>query len=100
MRAWLLREGIELEERDFFKERLSEEELRGMLRGTPAPDVFSWNSPSFKKLGVDRDALSDDQLITMMLKEPRLIRRPLLLVDGRLVQGRDRDRLSRALGLG
>ena len=100
MRAWLLREGVELEERDFFKDPLSEDELRGLLRGADVADVFSWNSPSFKKLGLDRDSLSDDRLVAMMLEEPRLIRRPLVLADGNLVQGRDKAGLSRALGLG
>ena len=95
-----MREGVELEERDFFKDPLSEEELRALLRGEQVSDVFSWNSPSFKKLGLDKDTLDDDRLIAMMLEEPRLIRRPLVLVDGSLVQGRNKAGLSRALGLG
>ena len=95
-----MREGVELEERDFFKDPLSEEELRALLRGQQVSDVFSWNSPSFKKLGLDRDTLDDDRLIAMMLEEPRLIKRPLVLVDGTLVQGRDKAALSRALDLG
>ncbi len=95
-----MREGVELEERDFFKDPLSGEELRALLGDTPVSDVFSWNSPSFKKLGLDRDTLGDDRLIAMMLEEPRLIKRPLVLVDGNLVQGRDKAGLSRALGLG
>ena len=95
-----MREGVELDERDFFKDPLSEEELRGLLQGANVSDVFSWNSPSFKKLGLDRDSLSDDRLVAMMLEEPRLIKRPLLLIDGNLVQGRDKAGLSRALGLG
>ena len=95
-----MREGVELEERDFFKDPLSEGELRALLRGEQVSDVFSWNSPSFKKLGLDKDTLDDERLIAMMLEEPRLIKRPLVLVDGSLVQGRDKAGLSRALGLG
>ena len=95
-----MREGVELEERDFFKDPLSEGELRALLRGEQVSGVFSWNSPSFKKLGLDKDTLDDDRLIAMMLEEPRLIKRPLVLVDGSLVQGRDKAGLSRALGLG
>ena len=95
-----MREGVELEERDFFKDPLSEGELRALLRGEQVSDVFSWNSPSFKKLGLDKDTLDDDRLIAMMLEEPRLIKRPLVLVDGSLVQGRDKAGLSHALGLG
>ena len=95
-----MRGGVELEERDFFKDRLSEDELRSILRGVNVSDVFSWNSPSFKKMGLDRDTLDDDRLVAMMLEEPRLIRRPLVLVNGVLFQGRDEAGLSRALGLG
>ena len=97
MRAWLLQEGVELEEREFFTERFSEEELLGLISDRSPADLFSWNSPSFRKLSVDRETLTDDQLVAMMLKEPRLIRRPLVMVGGELVFGRDREALERAL---
>jgi arsenate reductase-like glutaredoxin family protein len=42
-------------------------------------------SPSFRKLGVPRDALDDEQLVAMMLEQPRLMRRPLIVVDGELL---------------
>lgn len=42
-------------------------------------------SPSFRKLGVPRDALDDGQLVAMMLDQPRLVRRPLIVVDGELL---------------
>ncbi len=86
MKALLSQEGVEVEERDFFKEPFSETELRGLLGDDSPGDIFSWRSPSVKKLGLDRDALSDDDLIRLMVEEPRLVRRPLL-DDGRLVVG-------------
>ena len=96
MRASLSQKGIELEERDFFQERFSEEELRGLIGdGSPA-DFFSWNSPSFKKLGVSRDDLDDDRLIELMVGEPRLIRRPLILVGKNLIVGTDKKAMEQA----
>ena len=77
---------MELEARDFFRDRFSEDELRRLLGGRPASEFFSWASPSFRKLGLERESLDEDQLIAMMLDEPRLIRRPLIVVDGE-VQG-------------
>ena len=97
MRAWLLQEGVELEERDFFKDRFTEGELRALLGERPVSEFFSWKSPSFRKLGLDRGSLTDDQLISMMLDEPRLIRRPLVKIDGKLIDGRDRSALSDVL---
>ena len=51
----------------------------------PVSEFFSWVSPSFRKLGLDRKALKDDQLIALMLDQPRLIRRPLIVVNGELM---------------
>ena len=76
MRAWLSQAGVDLESRDFFQDRFSEGELRRIIGDRPTSDFFSWNSPSFRKMGVDRHALSHDELIALMLEEPRLIRRP------------------------
>ncbi len=90
--------GVELEERDFFADPLSEKELRDLIGSRPASQIFSWNSPSFKKLGVTRENLDDDRLIQLMLDEPRLIRRPLVQVGGEVFVGTDKEAMERALG--
>ena len=77
--------GLEVAARDFFQDRLSEEELREIIGDRSVAEFFSWVSPSFRKLGIARESLRDDQLIAMMLDEPRLIRRPLVVVDGEVV---------------
>ena len=97
VRAWLSQEGVELEARDFFEDTFTGDELRTLIEGRSPSDVFSWKSPSFRKLGAERASLSDDQLISLMLDEPRLIRRPLVLVNGELVIGGDTGAISRAL---
>ena len=90
-------------EREYFKDPFTEEELRRLLGGRPAADIFSWRSPTARKLGLAarRDTLSNDELIRMMIEEPNLIRRPLFEVNGQLVAGFDptaRQELSRLLG--
>ena len=92
-----MQEGAELEERDFFKDRFSQDELRRLIGDRPPSEFFSWKSPSFRKLGLERASLDDDRLVALMLDEPRLIRRPLFLVGGELVDGRDREALTKAL---
>ena len=93
-----MQEGVELEERDFFADPLSDQELRDIIGNRPASQIFSWNSPSFKKLGVTRESLDDDRLIHLMLDEPRLIRRPLVQVGGEVFVGTDEEAMKRALG--
>ncbi len=93
-----MQEGVELNERDFFAEPLSEKELRGLIGVRPVGEIFSWNSPSFKKLDVSREDLSDEELIRLMLGEPRLIRRPLVQVGAKVVVGTDKDAMEQAFG--
>ena len=85
MRAWLSQADVDLTSRDFFEDRFSEDELRRLFGDRPASDFFSWRSPSFRKMGVSRDSLGEDELVALMLEEPRLIRRPLVVVDGEVV---------------
>ena len=98
MRAWLHEKGLETEERDFFQDKFSENELRQLIEGRQPADVFSWNSPSFKALGRPAESLADDDLVELMLQEPRLIRRPLVVVNGHLVIGGAQKALEAALG--
>ena len=87
---------MELSERDFFKDGFTEAELRALLGDTPPADVFSWRSPSARKLGLDRDATPPDELIRLMVGEPRLVRRPLIRADGRLIVGTDKRAMAAA----
>ena len=98
MRAWLHENNIEFEERDFFKDRFDADELRGLLSGVSVSNAFAWNSPSFKDLGLTASDLDDAKLLDLMLQEPRLIRRPLVSVEARLVIGASQRALEEALG--
>ena len=40
--------------------------------------MFAWRSPSAKPYRGLRGDISDDELIEMMMSEPKLIRRPIL----------------------
>ena len=65
-----------------------------LLQGKSASDMFSFKSPSFKALGLDQAKLSDNDLIDLMLKEPRFIRRPLVKIGRNVYFGAD----SKGLG--
>lgn len=78
---------MQLREREYFRDPFTEDELRQVLGDRPASDIFSRRSPSFRKLGLDFDSLSDGELIRLMLEEPRLIRRPMVRWGDSLVAG-------------
>ena len=95
MGAWLSQKGVQLDERDFFQDPFSQQELRGLIGNREISTYFSWNSPSFKKLGLNREDLDGDELIRMMANEPRMIRRPLIQVGDNLIVGTDKKAMDR-----
>ena len=73
-----MRKKVEFTERDFFKDPFSREEIKKLLQDVKPSEMFNFRSPSFKKMELERDKLTDAHLIDLMLKEPRLIRRPVV----------------------
>ena len=59
--------------------------------------MFNFRSPSFKKVGVDRNKLGDSDLIKLMLQEPRLIRRPLVRIGQNVYLGANNKVLAELL---
>jgi arsenate reductase-like glutaredoxin family protein len=50
-------------------------------------NIFARRSPSLKKLGLADKQLTDDEMVNLMLQEPKLVRRPLLKVGDKLMVG-------------
>ena len=76
--------------REFFRKPLSEDELRTLLAGRSAAEAFSWRSTSVKAMKLDVNAVraSEGEMIRLMLLDPRLIRRPILVTcDGPAIFG-------------
>jgi len=84
-----LQKKVEFNDRDFFKEPFTREEIKALLQGKPASDMFSFKSSSFKALELDHAKLKDNDLINLMLKEPRLIRRPVVKIGKNVYFGAD-----------
>ena len=83
----LLQNGVEIQERDFFKEPFTELEIRGLAESVGISQIFARRSPSLKKMGLADKDLSEGEMLELMLKEPRLVRRPLVLLGGQLLVG-------------
>jgi len=89
-----LRKKVEFTERDFFKDPFSRAEIDKLLQGVKSSEMFNFRSPSFKKMELERDKLTDAKLIDLMLKEPRLIRRPVVKLGKKVYFSADSKVLS------
>ena len=89
-----MQKKAELSERDFFKNPFTAGEIKALLRGSRPSEMFNFRSPSFKKLSVDPESLQDQDLIEKMLKEPRLIRRPIVKIGQKVYFGASPEKLG------
>lgn len=76
-----------MEERDFFKDSFSEQEIRDLAEGVGISQLFARRSPSLKQMGLADRELSEAEMLDLMLREPRLVRRPLVRLGERLLVG-------------
>jgi len=88
---------VKFRTRDLFKEPLSAPEIRELATLAPAGvrDLLSTRSTLCQALGLDKRTPSDAELVQMMAKEPRLLRRPLVRAGQRLVVGFGAQALAR-----
>ena len=91
-RAALVAGGADIADRDFFKDPFTREELQNLAGSMGLATIFNPKSPSVKKLGLDPATMTDEQMLAEMIREPRLIKRPLVVVEGKLhIQPRPKD---------
>lgn len=93
-----MQKKAQISDRDFFKNPFSRAEIEDLLQGEPVSEMFNFRSPSFKKLGLERNHLTDHELIELMLKEPRLIRRPVVKIGKKVYFGATGRVLADLLG--
>ena len=63
----LLQKGLELEERDFFKEPFTEDEIRGLASEAGSiSQLFAWRSPSLKQKGLAGRELSEAEMVALI----------------------------------
>lgn len=88
-----------MEERDFFKQPFSADEVRSLLDGESPRVLFNFKSQAFKKSGLVDGALTDDDLIRLLSEEPRYFKRPIVVASGKLLAGATAKQLQSSLGI-
>jgi arsenate reductase-like glutaredoxin family protein len=93
----LLQKDLKLKERDYFKEPFNEAELQELAAPVGLSGLFARRSPSLKQMGLAGQELSEAEMLKLMLQEPRLIRRPVVKIDGQLLVGANLKSVEAAL---
>lgn len=72
---------------DLAKERPSRELLEKLIDEAHLADFVNTRSPAYKERGLDVSKMTKAQAIELMLEEPNLIKRPLVLAGRKAVFG-------------
>ncbi|TWH77426.1 nitrogenase-associated protein [Azomonas agilis] len=89
--------GLELDVRDLLNEHWTEEMLRPFFADKPVAEWFNQSAPAIKYGELDPHSLTAEQALTLMIKNPALIRRPLIRYGTHFMAGFDLATLSREL---
>ena len=89
---------MELVKHDLAKERPSRELLERLIDPTRREDFVNTRSPAYKQRGLDVATMTKARAIDLMLEDPNLIRRPLVLGGRRAVFGWKADQLDELTG--
>ena len=79
------------------KNPFTEAELKDLAQGVGISQLFAYRSPSLKQLGLAGQELTDEKMLELMLKEPKLVRRPLVRLGERLLIGANLKAVAEAL---
>jgi arsenate reductase len=94
LRALLVEHGVECESIDYHATGLKADELRGLLGklGCSPREVLRTREPLVEELRVRWAGVSDDELIALMVSNPALLQRPIVVRGDRAVLARPIDR--------
>lgn len=85
----------EFEIKEYLKEELTKEELVNILvkLDLKAKDIIRNTESFYKELNV-KDISDENELIEVMIKNPKLIQRPIIVKDNRAVIGRPLEKVK------
>lgn len=95
-KAWLSEQGVRYEERHLFRNPPTIDELLEIIKKTSngLEEILSTRSQMFKNLDIDIEDLKVSELLEILSKEPRLLKRPILTDGKNLVVGFNKPALE------
>lgn len=90
---------LAVSERQYFKQKPTADEVRAIAVLLPggARDMLSTRSRRFKELNLAERELGDEEVIGLLVEEPGLWRRPIVIHGSEAVVGFDAKRLEALL---
>jgi arsenate reductase len=94
-RKFMERRGFHLQFRDLWEDPMSAAELEKLIGPRDPADFLNTHSEVYRQKKLAENPPTRREAIRMMAKEPRLIRRPVIVAGGRVVLGFDEKGMAR-----
>lgn len=78
---------MDFEEREYGKNPLTETELRELIGDDPIEGFLNTRTPLYREKNMKQKPPSKDEAIRLMLKDPNLLKRPVLIKGKRKTTG-------------
>jgi arsenate reductase len=84
---------------NYYEQPFTASRLKGLLKkaGLSAKDALRTKEDIYKELGLAKKAISDDELVALMVAHPDLIQRPLVEKGERAMLARPAETIARLL---
>lgn len=98
-KAWLEEHHIDYIERNILSNPITVDELKSILRLTEdgTSEIISTNSKSFQELNINIESLSLNEFYKLIMENPQMLRRPIILDEKRLQVGYNVEEIRRFL---
>jgi len=93
-RAYMEKRGFDLHFRNLDKERLSADELEKLIGDRDHKDFLNTRNELYRQRNMKENPPTRADAIRMMVGEPNLIRRPVIVAGGRVVLGFDQEKIG------
>lgn len=78
---------VDFEEREYGKNPFSEKELRELIGSDPIEPFLNTRTPLYREKNMKQKPPSKDEAIKLMLKDPNLLKRPVIVKGTKKLTG-------------
>ena len=88
---------VALEEREYGKNPLNEKELREIIGDDPVEPFLNTRTPLYRERNMKQRPPSKDEEIKLMLKDPNLLKRPVIIKGKKKLTGFNESEVKQLL---
>jgi len=88
---------VDFEEREYGKHPFTETELRQLIGDSPIEPFLNTRTPLYREKNMKQKPPSKDEAIKLMLKDPNLLKRPVIIKGKKKLTGFDEAEVKQLL---